>query len=257
MGCDNTFEFRRQEMALLSGRKAADISCEEVAEHFLQDVVSPSGALRQYLEHGCVVCRIGNTLFVHGAIDRNSMRFVPSPSTRFELPSVKLPPAKIADTVDEWVEEMNNFLRLGLDDFAARPGWDAGRSTRGGESLMALQNREAMFGRTVVSACFSDGGCIATQDAEVRPVGSIGSGADVDDEGGNPLLHAFLSLSFLCLFLYFLGIGLSIPRPPPASSPSSLSDLSGTFRRRSYRRQPTPASFRPESLFPRLLLPSF
>ena len=167
LGCAHTFEFRRQELALLHGRDLHDISCEEVAEHCLQDVVSPSGALRQYLEHGCVACRIGNTLFVHGAIDRHSMRFVPSSSTRFELPSVKLPPAEVVDTVDEWVEGMNRFLRTGLEDFAARPHWDEGRGTRGGESLMALQNREAMFGRTVISACFSDGGCITTSDAQV------------------------------------------------------------------------------------------
>ena len=51
------------------------------------------------------------------------------------------------DNVDEWISAINNYLTAGLNDFEQRPNWNASRTSRGGESLMALQNRDAMYGR--------------------------------------------------------------------------------------------------------------
>ena len=54
-----------------------------------------SGALRAYLEHGVVGARVGNTLFVHGAVDALNMGFVPEDRLRalfvFSRPSVPDP----------------------------------------------------------------------------------------------------------------------------------------------------------------------
>lgn len=166
LGCAETFEFRRQEMALLEGRPEATISDEEVVDNFIHDVASPEGALRQYLEHGSVGAVIGNTLFVHGAIDRITMGFVPAPRTPFENPSEKPPAGAFKEDLGEWVEAMNAYLQEGLKDHAERPFWDAERKSRGGEALMALQNRCAMWGRTVISNCYSDGGIITNPAAE-------------------------------------------------------------------------------------------
>ena len=64
------------------------------------------------------------------------------------------PDGRRVDRVDEWVMGLNEYLAEGLRDHAARPGWDETRSSRGGEALMALQNRPAMSGRSVVSNCY-------------------------------------------------------------------------------------------------------
>lgn len=78
-----TFEFRRQEMAILGGVDASTISDDEVVDNFLHDASASDGALHQYLEHGSIAWRVGNTLFVHGAVDRRNMRFVPEATSRY------------------------------------------------------------------------------------------------------------------------------------------------------------------------------
>ena len=89
------------------------------------------------------------------------MRFVPDDRTRFCLP-IGPQPGAMVDTVEEWCAGLNALLRHGLADHAARPYWDAARRGRGGEQLMALQNRDAMWGRSVVSNCYCDGGTITS-----------------------------------------------------------------------------------------------
>ena len=84
---------------------------------------------------------------------------------------------------------MNAFLVTGLEEFRRRPFWDPKRRTRGGEALMALQNREAMFGRSVVSNCFADGGVIATGEAAARRASALERVASAGD------VHAFAGVS--------------------------------------------------------------
>ena len=75
------------------------------------------------MEHGSVGAVFGNTLFVHGAVDRHSMCFVPEiSSTRFELPRERASASAQVTDVRQWVEEMNKFLAAGLADHEARPG---------------------------------------------------------------------------------------------------------------------------------------
>lgn len=160
----SSFEFRREEIGLIEGRDPKAICDDEVLDSFLHNICHLSGAQRQYLEHGSVAARIGNTIFVHGALDENSAGFVPPLGVKFGIPETK-EPGRFCESVDEWIAAMNSFLRAGLDDFARRPDWNSTRSSRGGEALMALQNRESMCGRTVVSCCYGDGGVITTDAA--------------------------------------------------------------------------------------------
>ena len=163
LGCPETFELRRREIALLSGRAAGDANApsdEEVVEAAVGDVL-PGGLLRTYMEHADVAVLLGHTLFVHGSVDARTMRFVPHEQTRFYLPT-EPQPGYTVDSVDEWCAGLNALLRRGLDDHAARPDWDAARRGRGGEQLMALQNRDAMWGRSVISNCYCDGGTITS-----------------------------------------------------------------------------------------------
>lgn len=164
LGCPETFEHRRKELALLNGNDDY-IHDEAVMESFQYEVENPKGSLRQYLENACGVAVVGNALFAHGAVDRDTMKFVPAHDSKFENPSLCPEPGAVVDDLYEWVDAMNEFLKIGLEDYRARPYWDDQRTTRGGEALMALQNRPAMWGRSIISNCYGDGGCIHTIDA--------------------------------------------------------------------------------------------
>jgi hypothetical protein len=163
LGCRDTFEFRRQEIARETNN--AHIADIQVTTSFITSVTDPTSYFRQFLNLGCIAVRLADTIFVHGALDINTFGFVPDSNTKFEMPTSKSIGTHI-DNVDEWISAINNYLTVGLKDFEQRPNWNATRTSRGGESLMALQNRDAMYGRSVVSNCFSDGGCITTKTAE-------------------------------------------------------------------------------------------
>ncbi|KAJ1455022.1 hypothetical protein M885DRAFT_520954 [Pelagophyceae sp. CCMP2097] len=168
LGCPNTFEFRRTELALLRGVAAAEVSDDDVASHFVDDVCGPDGALRQYLENACVAARLGQTLFVHGAVDRLSAGFVPCVDSAFGVgdeADAAFPPCRIfcGDMeVDDWVAGLNALLVAGLAAHASAPTYGVKRG-RGGEVLMALQNRCALWGRSVISNSYCDGGNIDSE----------------------------------------------------------------------------------------------
>ena len=156
----------------------------------------------QYLEAAELAVVLGNTLFVHGAVDRQTLGAIPDDSTRFELPAAPppvrrhvckkssrevsslslillftwlfaaralsyshyaaMPQVHFVDSVGEWVAGLNAFLARGLADHAAQPEWDAARTTRGGQQLVAIQNRQAVWGRSIISNCYCDGGTITS-----------------------------------------------------------------------------------------------
>jgi hypothetical protein len=160
-GCPNTFDVRRAEIAIIRGCAEDSVTDDDVVESMVGDV-QPGGALREYLEHAQIACILGCTIFVHGALDSYSIRHVPGDATRFTNPS-EPPEMRYVEKVRDWVAEMNGVLSRGLEAHAASPDWhDETRSTRGGEVLMALQNRCALFGRSVVSGAYAHGGCITT-----------------------------------------------------------------------------------------------
>jgi hypothetical protein len=109
------------------------------------------------------------------------MKFVPSLDAKFEIPSqhplsTSNAPTdgSIVECVHEWVESLNDFLVQGLADFDERPEWNEDRSSRGGESLLAIQCRPAVWGRSVVCNSYADGGVIATTDADVMRNEALG-----------------------------------------------------------------------------------
>jgi len=192
LGCPDTFDFRRQEIRLLTqiyGEYPStlletndyipigelDESCsmhvtdDQVVDSFLYEL-SAKGSLYQYLKLSQIAAIIGNTIFVHGSIDELTMKYVPSPDTKFELPT-SLPPEDGSDgtmieNVHKWVEALNDYLQQGLKDFDDRPHWNEDRTSRGGEAVLAIQNRPSMWGRSVVCNSYADGGIIHTPDAE-------------------------------------------------------------------------------------------
>ncbi|KAL3778519.1 hypothetical protein HJC23_006827 [Cyclotella cryptica] len=210
LGCPDTFEFRREEVGILrriygcypvdytmkndidsthlsvdwKREESIEVTDEQVVESFEYEINHPEGSLRQYLKHASIAAIIGNTIFVHGAIDALTMKYVPSLSSKFELPTT-VPSSILAmsstnpdefdendetmiDNVHEWVEALNEYLQRGLEDFEMRPHWNADRTSRGGEALLAIQNRPAMWGRSVVCNSYGDGGVVSTSDSQVQ-----------------------------------------------------------------------------------------
>lgn len=204
LGCPDTFEFRREEISIFKDvygcypphsethesspvhtdvSRTNDVSSdttkvtdEDVVNSFDYEINHPEGSLCQYLHHASIAAIIGNTIFVHGAIDRLTMRFVPSKHSKFELPtsppptfsepSIETKDGKMIDNVHEWVQSLNEYLHDGLKDFESRPHWNEDRTSRGGEALLAIQNRPSMWGRSVVCNSYADGGVVATDHAE-------------------------------------------------------------------------------------------
>ena len=83
LGCPNTFEFRREELAILRNNNndedatnQCSIDDETVVDSFLEEI-QPGGSLYDYLSLADVAIVIGTTLFCHGAVDRHTMGFVP------------------------------------------------------------------------------------------------------------------------------------------------------------------------------------
>ncbi|KAL7513850.1 hypothetical protein ACHAXN_012479 [Cyclotella atomus] len=213
LGCLETFEFRRQEIGILKqiyghyplnydsdvdfhstvlNEVEVDPSIatdEQVVQSFEHEINHQMGSLRQYLKHASIAAIIGNTIFVHGAIDVLTMKFVPSLESKFERPSA--PPVSLTnlvtmtstnaelyeetmiENVHEWVDSLNNFLHHGLKDFEERPNWNAERTSRGGEALLAIQNRPSMWGRSVVCNSYGDGGVIATSTSQAEQMNAL------------------------------------------------------------------------------------
>ena len=189
LGCPDTFQFRRQELAILQDVSESIIDDEAVVDSFLFEVADPEGSLRQYMEVADVAVVLGHTLFCHGAVDANTMKYVPRDDSKFENPNNKPPPGAMIDNVYDWTQALNRYLKKGLEDHQQRPLWNKERTTRGGESLMALQNRPAMWGRSIVCNCYGDGGCISTDHAnQVRM-----DPERVAQEATNPLVFEAIS----------------------------------------------------------------
>lgn len=91
MGAKDAFAYRAAELAA-EGRAHDE---EAVATSFLEDL-APGGALRAYLAVCQLAYRAGATLFVHGAVTRESL---------FVVPSADLP----ARSVDAWTDALNAF----------------------------------------------------------------------------------------------------------------------------------------------------
>jgi hypothetical protein len=210
LGCPDTFEFRRRELQILQtagGDDATDmdgnetgttdrtiITDEQVVDSFLHEI--EHGSLWQYLNLAKVAVLIGNTFFCHGAVDRHTMRFIPDITTRFHHPQAPGPGVHV-DSVIDWIDGLNQLLQHGLADYQQRPYWNENRTSRGGEALMALQNRSAMWGRSIISNCYGDGGCITTRHAP-RLVHDTHDEFDNDNDGTGTAVKDPLAFEGVC-----------------------------------------------------------
>jgi hypothetical protein len=192
MGCIPTFELRRQELSNASpGKDLAAISDEDVVRSFL-DSTKPGGAVAEYLRHAQPVVVVEGTIFVHGAVNKHCVGFVPDVKAVLERPyfseediaahnsyseeeriAIGTHPVPGADiirhegaSIHDWVREMNKFAKQGVEEWLAHPTFDtdalpkpvAGGNTwgrrRGGSALIAYPHRGVMGKKTCIISTF-------------------------------------------------------------------------------------------------------
>ena len=155
LGCANTFEFRRTELAVLEGKAVGEVADEEVVQSFMDSVKDETGFVVEYLRHAQVAVVLHGTLFVHGGTGQHSFAFVPDAKLRYfdrmtgdvvvdnvdQVPGKVLTPLK---SIQDWVGELNVFKDEALDDFLQDPLWRPD-GTRGGEALMAYQSTPVSY----------------------------------------------------------------------------------------------------------------
>lgn len=142
MGSPRAFEFRRQElvemrheMAAAAGESEDAALCDEqVLASYLESILAPDGLVRAYLRHGKLAVRIGDVLFVHGALDRLALGTVPS--GRIGTDGAGGGAVHYAD-VDVWIDELNAFATQQVDEWMAdcdsveAPHWEGSNDRLG------------------------------------------------------------------------------------------------------------------------------
>ncbi|CAE8630473.1 unnamed protein product [Polarella glacialis] len=124
MGCqDTTFKTRKHELALPNG-SATDA---DVLQSYCSsmDPASKDPWMLDFLLQGQIAVVLGDTLFVHGGLQDESIGVVPGQS-------------RVYDTVEEWVKQLNLWKDAELQDFIRQPCWrtEGGMEKRGGETLI-------------------------------------------------------------------------------------------------------------------------
>eukprot|EP00736_Rhodelphis_marinus_P008717 Rmarinus@m.29660 len=169
MGCPNTFHFRRQELAVLKGVNVDNITDDEVTDSYL-DSLRPSGFMHDYLMLTQIAVVLGDTLFIHGALNQQNYGIVPGRVGRSE-------------TVQEWVDQVNEWARRQLDDWENHPFWEdgdaavtggAGQNTRppdgrwrGGDGLMDYVVNNGASGGSTIYASYMENNMPVLPDEEV------------------------------------------------------------------------------------------
>lgn len=148
MGSDTTFATRKDELQQL-GKENSD---DDVVQSFL-DSIDPSkenNFMYQYLQNGCLIVRLGNTLIVHGGLSSRNIGRVPGDD-------------QVHD-VDSWTTKLNAWMQSQLQEYVQQPTWtelpdsQTERGQRGGDGLMDYGVPGGNDNRTVVYCTFlSDG----------------------------------------------------------------------------------------------------
>lgn len=102
LGSPDAFEYRRQELKELKAESDQEISDADVVQSY-REFAKPSGLLGQYIQHGQLAKRIGNILFIHGALPLNE-----NSTGAFDFP-IPWQVNSTIDNLDDWIEELNKF----------------------------------------------------------------------------------------------------------------------------------------------------
>ena len=124
------------------------ITDDEVYDSFLDACYKDTGAYSRYLQQSTIGLLMGQTLFVHGAVNSANCGFVPDANTVCDKGYVVT--GSQFGRVGEWTLALELFKTRAFLEWKDRPTYDEERVGRGGEQLMAYNHRSSVKGRTVV-----------------------------------------------------------------------------------------------------------
>ena len=137
MGSSGSFEKRRVELAILLNKNAKLISDEDIVNSFLNSVSprpvnvknSNDNYLLKYLKYGKIAYIFGEHIFIHGAINKNNIGYVPSTQ---KDPKKQ----KIIDDVKLWVYGLNNWFHKELNEYILDPEYGGITKKRKGYKII-------------------------------------------------------------------------------------------------------------------------
>mmetsp|Transcript_78542 Transcript_78542/g.188414 ORF Transcript_78542/g.188414 Transcript_78542/m.188414 type:complete len:662 (-) Transcript_78542:58-2043(-) len=125
MGSDGEFDFRRQELAHMTGRHVSQVSDDEVMQSY-EDSVAEGGVMREYMRLAELVCLLGGTLFVHGQIIGNQFLSCGTEGVAWCVGSVPQGDGSSYDHVKDirqWVVDLNSWARNDVAAWVEQPTW--------------------------------------------------------------------------------------------------------------------------------------
>ena len=131
MGSSGSFEKRRAELAILLNKSASSISDEDIVNSFLNSIAphpvnvknTNDNYLLKYLQYGKIAYIFGEHIFVHGAINKNNMGYVPSGG-------------KLIEDVHLWVSTLNNWYHKELNEYMLNPEFGGITKNRKGYKII-------------------------------------------------------------------------------------------------------------------------
>ena len=143
MGSSGSFEKRRAELAILLNKSASSISDEDIVASFLNSVAphpvnvknTNDNYLLKYLQYGKIAYIFGEHIFVHGAINKNNMGYVPFGG-------------KLIEDVHLWVATLNNWYHKELNEYMLNP--ECGGITKKRKGYKIIDYSVPSDNRTVV-----------------------------------------------------------------------------------------------------------
>lgn len=131
MGSSGSFEKRRAELAILLNKSASSISDEDIVASFLNSIAphpvnvknTNDNYLLKYLQYGKIAYIFGEHIFVHGAINKNNMGYVPSGG-------------KLIEDVHLWVSTLNNWYHKELNEYMLNPEFGGITKNRKGYKII-------------------------------------------------------------------------------------------------------------------------
>mmetsp|Transcript_20768 Transcript_20768/g.29027 ORF Transcript_20768/g.29027 Transcript_20768/m.29027 type:complete len:500 (+) Transcript_20768:207-1706(+) len=145
MGCPDTFEFRRFELSKLRNTCLSSVSDDDVWASFHQSLLT-DGLHWQLMEKGLLALKFNDILFIHGAVDSESLGYVPPlTSSDGEGREVCLH-ASDAGKLSEWLDALHAFKQSELSAIDEGRDSDMVWSLEGGYSNPAPGSRLMQYG---------------------------------------------------------------------------------------------------------------
>lgn len=129
-----------------------------------------------FLVIGQVVALIGNTLFAHAHIDKQSIGFIPGRNQiDYRTDGYYLKNDDPQTRVQTWVKALNEWAQTEIQDWIANPFWNQSRTKRGGgSSLMdypytSMPNKPARK-ESVICNKYMEGSTVEVPDDELNTI---------------------------------------------------------------------------------------